>query len=864
MNCTISHFSAKPVAIDRVFSCIEAHNLRKYPYDYHKSRGSNFVLNNSGPALNLFYSYSHEDAEHKHDMQKALALLQSNGFIDQWSDQEILPGQNISPEILEKLSQVDIVVFLFSPAFIASAACKEEWKYAQSLHSKGEMVFRIPIILRPCAWLDFLVGDDVKALPTDGKPISTYQDSDVAWQEIYEGIKSVVEHVRKTLSPKQEFIQSIEGTEFLSQHSIKLEDIYVFPNLICNDPDDSAEAQKTTIRTRDSILETPRAIIHGPEKSGKTALARHLFLSLIQDTRPALLIDLEEVAGDPRPIRFQEAFHDQFHGDFDTWLHHESKTLIVDNMTAIPRHLHLVELAESYFDRIVMLVAFDIFHSFFRDESRLAKYREMHIAPLNHIQQEKLIRTRLALTTHAGPIPDGLVDQVEDRVNSIIISNNILPRYPFFVLSILQTYEGFMPDNMSVTSYGHCYNVLIVSSMIRSGISNSDDEINACFNFAAQLAFATFEARQKESANSFSFEAFVKDYRETFHINIATINRLKHETFGVLDTDGRFKSKYMHYYFLGKYLAENENVGKTLLARMCEASHVRDNYLTILFLIHHTNASEVIDDILLRTMLTLGSVSPATLEANETSELSVILSAIPDNILSNGSVERARREERALKSEIENVHTDPDTGSDAIEDEHPSNDIYRILKNNTIMGQILRNKYGILEKARVQEIIQTIADAGLRLVSLVLGDEDELTEYVFYLHEKNPEWNVNRLKELLQLLSLAWTMLNIREIASAIGVPEIRDSVELVVQRNATPAYDILGYFNLLTNAEQLTLRERDALRAIYTKYNDPFVRWLLSIRTQQYMNTHRGKATVEQSVCSILDVKYVPRLSSG
>ena len=59
-----------------------------------------------------------------------------------------------------------------------------------------------------------------------------------------------------------------------------------------------------------------------------------------------------------------------------------------------------------------------------------------------------------------------------------------------------------------------------------------------------------------------------------------------------------------------------------------------------------------------------------------------------------------------------------------MEEEHPINDMYRILKNNSILGQILRNKYGILRKAQVREIVEIVADAGLRLVRLVLGDEN--------------------------------------------------------------------------------------------------------------------------------------------
>ena len=92
------------------------------------------------------------------------------------------------------------------------------------------------------------------------------------------------------------------------------------------------------------------------------------------------------------------------------------------------------------------------------------------------------------------PISDGLVDRAEKHVNSVIISDKVVPRYPFYVLSILQTYEAYMPSNLSVTSYGHCYYVLIFASLVRAGISRTDDAINACFNFAEHLAYDIYRS----------------------------------------------------------------------------------------------------------------------------------------------------------------------------------------------------------------------------------------------------------------------------------------------------------------------------------------------------------------------------------
>ena len=40
---------------------------------------------------------------------------------------------------------------------------------------------------------------------------------------------------------------------------------------------------------------------------------------------------------------------------------------------------------------------------------------------------------------------------------------------------------------------------------------------------------------------------------------------------------------------------------------------------------------------------------------------------------------------------------------------------------------------------------------------------------------------------------------------------------------------------------------------------DDEFVRCVLSLRTQHYMNTHRSKTPIEQSVCSLLKLNYTP-----
>ena len=156
-----------------------------------------------GPIVQLFYSYSHKDAQYRQSMETALVQLRRDKLLRQWSDQRILPGQKISQAIRENMDNANIMVFLLSPDFIASEECMKEWSRAGEMVSNGKPLFRIPIILRECAWLDMLGSDDVKALPADGRPISSFSDQDVAWQQVYEGIKSVVNKLRIAFIPKQ-------------------------------------------------------------------------------------------------------------------------------------------------------------------------------------------------------------------------------------------------------------------------------------------------------------------------------------------------------------------------------------------------------------------------------------------------------------------------------------------------------------------------------------------------------------------------------------------------------------------------------------------------------------------------------------
>lgn len=808
--------------------------------------------------VNLFYSYCHKDAKYRDSMEESLALLKRNGFLKSWSDQSILPGQSISKKVREKMDAADIVVFLLSHRFISSEECMKEWNHAKQRATKDEVFFRIPIILSDCAWLDVLDGDDIKALPEDGYPVVQFPHQDTAWHQVYNGIKAVVVQLRNTFSPKPSFIREFERTGFLSQKHVGLQDTFVFLPLSCyaqQAKDD--KVQEEIVTSPEQLLKRKFALIHGEDMSGKTALGKYLFLSLVEDSHPVLHIDLEQVAGKAKERALRDNYQQQFNGDYELWKRQKNKTLILDNLSASPHLIDFVVFAKGVFSQVFVTLPSDKFNAFFRDDVRMVDFEEMRIEPLTHRLQEELIRKRLKLSEKGGHISDGHVDQIEDRVNSIIISEKIVPRYPFFVLSILQTYEAFMPSNMRITSHGHCYYVMILANLIKAGIPRSDDAINACLHFAEHLAFRIHQSEEQQSVLDFS--KFTAEYKQQFLISGSILSRLQSHDFGIVTNEGRFKSVYMYYFFLGRFLSKNAKDHKDVIDDLCEESHVKSNHLTLLFLIHHTNDDQIIDEILLRNMCTLDHIDPAVLDHDETKIFEDIVSEIPRNILSKSSVESERGKERDARDRQDEAE-DEEQNEDHTTSEDPVNDLYRILQNNEILAQVLKNKYGTLEKQKIREIIEAVTDSGLRLINLVLRSKKEIADCAQYLHKRHPDADIHKIKNILQRLSFFWTMINVEKVVKAINFPEVREVVQEVVAQRSTPAYDIIGFFSQLDSGDRLTDEVKNELRVLLKKHNYLFLKSVLSLRTQHYMNTHHTKAKLAQSVCSLLKIKYLPR----
>ncbi len=146
--------------------------------------------------IKVFVSYSRKDKDYKEELLEFLAPMRRNDTIQIWNDKDILPGEQWEDELLERLTTADIVIFLVSPSLLNSDYIhRVEIKGAMERHKKGELVI-IPILIRNS---DFAESDfkTFQGLPSDLKPVSTWEDRDSAWLNITKGLKRVIESIQK-------------------------------------------------------------------------------------------------------------------------------------------------------------------------------------------------------------------------------------------------------------------------------------------------------------------------------------------------------------------------------------------------------------------------------------------------------------------------------------------------------------------------------------------------------------------------------------------------------------------------------------------------------------------------------------------
>ncbi len=141
--------------------------------------------------IKLFISFADEDEVFDRRLETHLDPLVQQEIIALWHRQKIMAGQDKIIEVDRHLTEAHIILVLISPDFLASNYCQRiEVSQAIERHRRGEIRI-IPVLLRPTV-LEGTLFAGLQALPSNGTPLSQWDDKDAACVQIVEDVRRVI------------------------------------------------------------------------------------------------------------------------------------------------------------------------------------------------------------------------------------------------------------------------------------------------------------------------------------------------------------------------------------------------------------------------------------------------------------------------------------------------------------------------------------------------------------------------------------------------------------------------------------------------------------------------------------------------
>ena len=772
--------------------------------------------------VNIFLSYSHWDGSYIEDFRRFIQPLCDNGRVDLWYDRNIMAGDDFWSRIDEHLGNRDIICLFISKHYLASPACKEEMNRA-FLMKQHHNIAVVPIILSPCLWLDDVKLNSALALPTDGKPVSGFDDKDIAWMKVCEGLKAIIAKMErlKELRLNESHIKFLnDASLFTKAHENKevltMEDIFVSPDLGWYNEEKNKQERTTFDEMSDKIVMGNKVVIAGEDQSGKTTLAKVLIQRLKERNYiPIYIKDEQELLQGNLEYRVSQLFKSQYETKYD--LSDFEKELIVpivdDFHKARKKELALKRL--SAFNQLILIVD-TIFDLEMYKKDLVSGFDRYRIKPMKPSLRNALIKKWLSISDRIDTDPDFInndlaqIDARTDMINQTLgktIGSGLMPAYPFFLLTLLSNYETLNNRlNDEVTSQGYYYQALIILFLAREKVTN--DKIDTYLNFLTELSYAIFH--NKAALSQATFDNFFAKYEEQFNlpepraILLAKLKRsgiLRETSLGNYD----FDYPYLYYFFVGKYFSEHiddryeEN--KQAIAevhKILDNLHKNENAYITIFLVHHSKDQNLISEIERRADELFKEFAPATLDKEELAFFSP--NFVEQQKLTNEkqNVAKEREKHLARQDAVEDAEQNRSEDLNDDEDNGLSAQLRRSIKTVEVMGCILRNRAG-WNRQKLEQLFEKGASVHLRIVSsffVLVQHMIKRENYDDFIQKrvaaKNPQMSDSQLKVVSQNifwnLNFGFILAMIDRVTIALGAKTLIDISDSVCDRLGSPA----------------------------------------------------------------------------
>uniref|UniRef100_E6PEQ6 Uncharacterized protein n=1 Tax=mine drainage metagenome TaxID=410659 RepID=E6PEQ6_9ZZZZ len=594
-----------------------------------------------------------------------------------------------------------------------------------------------------------------------------------------------------------------------------LSDVFLYPNLSESFRDPTLKQKRVTIKG-ENVFRTLKtkavAFVSGLPKSGRTSLARKLFMDFSAEGYVPLLIDGAEsglrASDDLPPVveRLAKAQYGTQNLEAYVQLQRERRVILLDNAERAKGRradrIKLIEKLGEFAGHVIVLgddsaggiTEMDADEFYAGNEDR-ASYG---IEEFNHGLREEFAQKWFG---------EEDLDEVEasrrlERAGQIldtVIGRSYVPAYPIYVMALLQAVKEGGAIDPKASTHGYFYDLLIRQALTEHSEAK---DVGIRMAFLTHLASEMYAAGSRDILEQHLRESY-RRYDEKYAVGGLEYGKLIAELVdrGMLTRQGdtvRFRYPYLYNYFVASHLARNIGSDEVRAEVRRLTENLGDDQATdiLMFLAHLSHDAFIIESLLTTANGYLTQYEPETLD-NVGRGTEFELAYVERETQGEARKALATRRDDQLSGN----NSAPDEAADS-ESSKVGVEVLTALHTIRVMGQIVRNFPGVLTKEIKIAVLEASCGLGLRLLRLALEKVDvgrkELVERIVdVVRRLSPDMPDDKLKaaaeHYLWVLSIVTSYGILRGLSASMASQELQPIYDLVFAGKPTAAKKLIN-----------------------------------------------------------------------
>lgn len=690
---------------------------------------------------------------------------------------------------------------------------------------------------------------------------------------------------------------------------LELDDVFMYPMLKPKLEEDKQEVEFNDLLNKGNTV----TIISGDHDSGKSSIAKQIYQDYTdKDFSPLFYEGKKLKVSNPNEFgktikKIIKVNYGEELEEYYNQLPSSQKILIIDNWGESQINPRLrgefIDYVSKEFDRIFI---FDSVGTNYKEHLQLSTNSESTISyyeikEFGHQKRMEFIE-RWVKANHKELDDSALNTKVSILEKSLnpLLGKNIVPRYPIYILTLLKEIEkGHSAQNVSSSAY---YYDILIKDLLLSIEFKMNAQTEKLNNYLIELSWFVYTS--KGSISYDSWREFHSLHLQKYDLKES---QLKFEEYkGKLllskilkgsDDNYSFTYSYVYYYFIALKLS-NDITEKDAQDHIKNLLNNLNNELSnnvLLFLTHFSKNPFVVDEIVEKANSILENEKLYNCVDDEHGINSLINHVPKIDIPEKIDVRSNRIRQRKLQDEMEEEYNNDKNQEVVVVDEQSEDNQLVIDKKSSLnskhaeineavriielMGQLLKNFYGSMQKDTKDIVAQTTFELSFKIIN-ALFDElfkntdtfiDSITNLIYkeLANESGQdEVTQNEAEEIRKLIRKYIYAIHggtlysiIHKTATAIGDYELDNTFENVLESSSE--YKIA--FSLLKTKIEFEYYQSPSIPKISSLYSlvkeNKLIAQTLQIMAKEYLYMYETSYDYKQKLLDTLNMKSTPEM---